>query len=68
MQATYLAWLDTSQLNIKSPTQFFEKHGIGLSDGTPFGDSNYVRLNFGCPKSILEEALNRIEKAFSQRN
>ena len=66
MQATYLAWLNTSQLNIKSPTQFFEKHGIGLSDGTPFGDSNYVRLNFGCPKNRLIEGLERMHEALKK--
>ena len=41
---------------------------MGVHDGAWFGDKNYVRLNFGCPRSVLEEALNRIEKAFSQKN
>jgi cystathionine beta-lyase len=36
---------------------------VGLSDGEPFGDKNFVRLNFGCPKSQLKEALKRMQKA-----
>ena len=37
MQATYLAWLNVDNLNLEKPAQFFEAHGIGLSDGKPFG-------------------------------
>ena len=60
MQATYLAWLNVKNLNLEKPAQFFETHGVGLSDGTPFGDSKYVRLNFGCSKDRLAEALERM--------
>ena len=60
MQATYLAWLNVENLNLEKPAQFFETHGVGLSDGTPFGDPKYVRLNFGCSKDRLAEALERM--------
>lgn len=63
LEATYLAWIDASALNVESPYQFFLDAGVGVSDGGDFGNSNYVRLNFGCPKSVLEEAVSRIEKA-----
>ncbi|HBM76352.1 MAG TPA: cystathionine beta-lyase, partial [Clostridiaceae bacterium] len=41
------------------------KAGIGLTSGTDFGEEGegFMRLNFGCPRSILEEGLNRIDKA-----
>ncbi|MCY4532795.1 MAG: PatB family C-S lyase [Gammaproteobacteria bacterium] len=63
VEATYLAWIDTRQLNLQDPTGFFESSGVGLSDGTHFGSPGYLRLNFGCPMEILEQACDRIEHA-----
>ncbi len=63
VEATYLAWIDTRQLNLRDPTGFFESSGVGLSDGTHFGSPGYLRLNFGCPMEILEQACDRIEHA-----
>ena len=47
--ATYLAWLDFTQLNLEnSPFEFFlEKAKVALSDGAIFGEKGHVRLNFG---------------------
>tara|TARA_B100000686_G_scaffold241769_1_gene250419 strand:- start:14852 stop:15997 length:1146 start_codon:yes stop_codon:yes gene_type:complete len=66
--ATYLAWIDCSQSGLEDPSDFFINAGVGVHRGEWFGDQNFVRLNFGCPQSRLEEALTRIKKAFSQRN
>lgn len=63
MEATYLAWFDVSKLGLKDPVAHFEKHGVGLSDGTPFDGHQHLRLNFGCPRARLEEALARILQA-----
>jgi cysteine-S-conjugate beta-lyase len=65
MEATYLAWFDTSRLGLKDPVGHFEQHGVGLSDGSPFGAPRHLRLNFGCPRATLEEGLKRIKKAVS---
>ncbi|WP_380177588.1 MalY/PatB family protein [Kalamiella sp. sgz302252] len=62
-QATYLAWIDASALDVASPALFFERHGLGFSAGRDFGDDNFVRLNFGCPRDLLLEALRRMEAA-----
>jgi len=67
-EATFLAWIDASALHVKSPYAFFVQHGVGLSDGEPFGDKNFVRLNFGTPKSVLEEILKRMQKAMDSLN
>jgi cystathionine beta-lyase len=64
-EATYLAWIDVSQLKIASPAQFFEQHGLGFSPGRDFGDDGFVRFNFGCPRALVEEALQRMENAIS---
>jgi len=63
MESTYLAWLDVSKLGIKDPVGYFEKHGVGLTDGTPFDGHQHLRLNFGCPQSRLEEGLEKIKAA-----
>lgn len=62
-EATYLSWMNVSKLQLKDPVAHFESHGIGLSDGAFFDDATHVRLNFGCPRSTLEEGLKRIKTA-----
>ena len=63
-EGTYLAWLDCRELKLDNPYEFFLKHArVALNDGRTFGTggTGFVRLNFGCPRSILEEALSRIK-------
>ncbi|WP_024955669.1 MalY/PatB family protein [Sulfurospirillum arcachonense] len=61
--ATFLSWIDVSALNLENPYEYFLKYGVGLSEGEPFGDKNFLRLNFGTTKVLLKEGLLRIEKA-----
>lgn len=63
VQATYLAWIDTRRLNVPHPARFFESGGVGLSDGRQFGAEGFVRLNFGCPRTTLLTALERMKRA-----
>ncbi len=63
LEATYLAWIDVSALGLKDPHRFFLEAGVGVSDGKDFGNETFVRLNFGCPRSVLEDAMTRIENA-----
>lgn len=63
VEATYLAWLDIRDLKLEHPATHFEAHGLGLSDGTAFGAPGWLRLNFGCPRTTLDEALRRFERA-----
>ena len=65
--ATYLAWIDCRDAGIVgSPAKFFLDHGrLALSDGIAFGKNGagFVRLNFGCPRSILLDGLARMRAA-----
>lgn len=63
IEATYLAWIDISGAKLSNPAHFFEQAGVGMSPGRDFGDANYMRLNFGCPRSTLEQAIHRIKTA-----
>jgi len=65
IEATYLAWLNVAALKLADPIAHFEQHGVGLSEGSFFGEprGSHVRLNFGCPRATLEEALQRMKRA-----
>ncbi len=63
VEATYLAWIDCTKLERENPAAFFEEAGVGLSDGKSFGGRGFMRLNFGCPRSLLQESLHRMENA-----
>lgn len=67
VEATYLALIDTRATGIADPVRFFEDAGIGLSDGADFDAPGFVRLNFGCPRPLLNKALERMEKALTRR-
>ncbi len=67
--ATYLAWLDCREL-IKqgkiegSPLEFFlSKAKVALHSGADYGPGGegFVRLNFGCPRSTLQQALEKMQ-------
>jgi cystathionine beta-lyase len=65
IEATYLAWLNVAALKLADPIAHFEQHGVGLSEGSFFGEprGGHVRLNFGCPRATLEVALQRMKRA-----
>ncbi len=65
IEATYLAWLNVAALKLADPIAHFEQHGVGLSEGSFFGEprGSHVRLNFGCPRATLEVALQRMKRA-----
>jgi cystathionine beta-lyase len=63
IEATYLAWIDVSALGLEDPMGFFENAGLGMSPGRDFGDPTHMRLNFGCPRHRVEQAVERIRKA-----
>jgi len=62
-EATYLAWIDVRSAGLTNPVRFFEDAGVGLQDGIEFDGPGFVRLNFGCPGPLLEQALERMKSA-----
>lgn len=66
VEATYLAWLDVRSLRLLQPATFFEQEArVGLSDGAAFGAAGFVRLNFGCRRQVLAEALARMKRSLN---
>lgn len=66
--ATYLIWLDFSQYGLtdEALNQKLIDGGVGLNRGVQFGKQGkgFMRINIGCPRSVLQEALQRIQQAF----
>ncbi|QNO16057.1 pyridoxal phosphate-dependent aminotransferase [Alkalicella caledoniensis] len=63
---TYLAWVDCSQLGIRSielSNFFIEKCKVGMNPGYSFGTGGerFIRLNLGCSRELLKRALEQIE-------
>ncbi len=70
-EATYLVWLDFSDYGMKNEalSKFAsEQAKVALNDGGRFGagGDGWLRINIGCPKSMLEEALERLKLAFEK--
>lgn len=63
-EATYLAWIDARGLDVGNPAQHFEKKaGLFLSDGTYFGWPGWIRFNFGCPRAVMLQGLEKLAAA-----
>ena len=60
VEATYLAWLDVRELGLDDPAAACRAAGVALSAGAAFGDPAFLRLNFGCRRETLNEALRRL--------
>jgi len=71
-EGTYLAWLNCRAADLpNNPHQFFlDQAQVALNNGARFGPGGkgFVRLNFGCPRATLAEALERMENALVKRN
>ena len=69
-EGTYLAWLDCSALELPDgPYKFFlEQARVALNDGSTFGPGGegFVRLNFACARSTLEQALHQMKQALAR--
>lgn len=67
--ATYFLWIDFGDTGF-SPEEIIQRvvYGahVAVTRGTEFieGGDSFVRMNCACPKSLLKEALERLEKVF----
>jgi len=68
-EGTYLIWMDFRALGLSDKELdelFVKKAGLWLDTGKMFGagGEGFQRMNIACPRSLLQEALDRMEKAF----
>lgn len=69
-QASFLVWLDCRSLGLDHDALidlFVNKARLALNDGEMFGPGGqgFMRLNVGCPRAILTEALTRLTTALT---
>lgn len=73
-EGTYLMWLDCRELcrerNLDDTglkRVFVRDAGVGMNPGLSFGEpgSGHMRLNIGCPRSVLEQVVDRLEAALT---
>lgn len=63
-QATYLAWIDCRKLPFTSKQiqdALVTIGGVGIMPGEAYGSEKYLRLNCGCPRSKLEDGMERFK-------
>lgn len=68
-QSTYLAWLNFSEYGYSQKElvdNMVKEAKLGLNDGSAFGagGEGFMRLNFACPRSTIEEAMKRMKTVF----
>lgn len=71
--ASFLIWLDCRKLNLSQEQlvdTFLNKAKLFLNDGSMFGEqgTGFMRMNVGCPRSILKSALESLAAAVSGMN
>jgi aminotransferase/cystathionine beta-lyase len=67
VEASYLAWIDCSALQCADPHALFLSFGLALSPGTQFNAPQFVRLNFGTQRTLLEQAMDRMALAAAKK-
>jgi len=69
-EGTYLAWLDCRAAGIPGNAHgfFLKEAHVAVNDGATFkpGGEGFVRLNFGCPRALLQEGLERMRVALEK--
>ncbi|MEA5139887.1 MalY/PatB family protein [Arcicella rigui] len=65
LEATYLAWIDASQTGISNIQEKILEAGVRVIDGKVFKGEGFFRLNFACPRILLEEAVKRIKASLA---
>lgn len=72
-EGTYLVWLDfsgTGLLDAEIEDRIVHKAKLWLDGGTMFGESGkgFQRINVACPRSVLEEAMERLKEALDRND
>ena len=68
-EASFLVFLDCRQLGFSSQKRlnsfFVDKARLALNSGDMFGHegTGYMRMNVGCPRAVVEEAMERLASA-----
>jgi cystathionine beta-lyase len=70
-ESTFLLWIDCRNLNMTGKELknfFFKTAKIAINEGSMFGQGGeeFVRLNIGCSRKTIEQAMNQLKKAIDK--
>lgn len=70
-QASFLVWLNCRDLHLTHDELldlFIDKAHLALNDGEMFGPGGqgFMRLNVGCPRSIVQQGMEQLRNAVAQ--
>ena len=73
LESTYLVWLDLSFLSksaIEISEELLERSGLWINPGDMYGEAGagFVRINIACPKSLLNQGLQKMKAYLDQQN
>lgn len=66
-EATYLAWVDVMGLGISADEVEAKAKADGhvwVNSGRMYGDGQYIRINYACPRPLLAEGIDRFCRVF----
>lgn len=71
-EASFLMWLDCRGLKMSHEELkdlFYKKAKLALNDGESFGSggTGFFRLNVGCPRAVLAEAMKKLNETLSKK-
>lgn len=71
-ESSYLAWVNVSATGMSAydfTHQMAHETGVVVEDGTHYvqNGENYIRINFGTPKALIEQAMARLEEFVQRR-
>ena len=71
LQGTYLPWFDMNAYGLSHEELMKRVENdarIWLDEGTLFGPEGrgFIRFNIACPRSVVEEAMNRLNAAMEE--
>lgn len=65
-EGTYLAFVDARDTGLENPYEFLLQNAkVRFGDGAQFGNPGFIRINYGCPRSTLKQALDQTEQALN---
>lgn len=70
-EGTYLVWLDCRKLGLRGEelkAMMYRQAKVAFNEGSTFGvnGEGFLRINIACPRAIVVEGLNRLEKALNR--
>lgn len=69
LEATYLVWVDCSALSVSTKDleqSLIRDEKVWVNAGGMYGDDRFVRINIACPRSVLEQGLDRIVRGMKR--